>query len=75
MFFHIYSIEFEGTSLSQYFYMFTKDSKLYEYFKDNIHSIRAKPGLFRKDDYFTDLFHEFEHKNMSYHEYLQILSQ
>ena len=74
IFFHIYSIFFEESGLYQYFYMFTKNPDIFRYFRENIHSVTANPGLFRKDAYFTSLFELLEREEITYPEYTSILA-
>ena len=74
VFFHIYTIDFKETELKQYFYMFTKDPVIYHYFQEHIHSIDAALWLFRKDDYFTNLFELLETKQLDYQTYTDILA-
>lgn len=56
VYFHSYSILFPETDMRQYFYMFTKNKDIYEYFRESVAEVSAGPGLFRKDEYFTELF-------------------
>lgn len=40
---HSYSIRFYGTDMRQYFYMFTKNKDIYEYFREHVCEVTADP--------------------------------
>ena len=72
-YYHSYSIWFPEIDMRQYFYMFTKNKDIYEYFQENIGEVTADPGLFRKDEYFTELFNSWQNGEISYAQYRDCL--
>ena len=74
LYFHMYSIDFLDSTYKQYFYMFTKNENIYEKFKKISRPMVAKPGLFRKDDYFTSLFESWQDNIIDYAIYKDVLS-
>jgi hypothetical protein len=73
--FCIYSLAFAGTKLHQYFYMFTKNERIFQSFCETVTPRPVRPGLFRKDDHFMNLFERLEKGGISYESYVRILSE